>query len=76
MTAELIDPTLGSSEPDRFWTLANASEACPLVMSPLCWTLWLRAFELGTRGSLYDFGILPRTEVHLPEDPMCVPETG
>lgn len=69
MTAELTDPTLGSSEPDRFWTLANASEACPLVMSPLCWTLWLRAFELGTRGSLYDFGILPRSEVHLPDDP-------
>ena len=69
MTAELTDPTLGRSEPDRFWTLANASEACPLVMSPLCWTLWLRAFEMGTRGSLYDFGILPRSEVHLPDDP-------
>lgn len=69
MTVELSDPTLGRSEPDRFWTLANASEACPLVMSPLCWTLWLRAFELGTRGSLYDFGILPRSEVHLPDDP-------
>src|SRR5581483_854518 len=69
VTAELTDPTLGSSEPDRFWTLANASEACPLVMSPLCWTLWLRAFELGTRGSLHDFGILPRSEVYLPDDP-------
>jgi pyruvate,water dikinase len=69
MSSEPVDPTLGSSEPDRYWTLAQASEACPLVMTPLCWTLWVRASELGTRGSLYDFGLLPRREVRLPEDP-------
>jgi pyruvate,water dikinase len=63
------DPTLGASEPGRYWTLANASEAAPLVMTPLCWTLWRRSSELGTRGSLYDFGLLPRAEVRLPDDP-------
>lgn len=69
MQAELLDPTRGESEPDRFWTLANASEAAPLIMTPLCWTLWRRSSELGTRGSMYDFGILPRREIRLPADP-------
>jgi len=39
-SAPLTDPILGSSEPDRLWTLTNAGEATPDVLSPLCWSLW------------------------------------
>lgn len=66
---EASDPTLGSSEPDRYWSTANTGEATPAVLSPLCWSFWGDQFELASRRSLYDFGILPRREVRAPDDP-------
>jgi hypothetical protein len=31
---ELFDPVHGSSDPDRYWTLTNAAEATPDILSP------------------------------------------
>ena len=63
------DPTRGTSAPTRLWTFSNIAEACPLVLSPLCWTVWLPANELGFREAYFRMGIIRRDEVRLPEDP-------
>jgi pyruvate,water dikinase len=59
----LIDPIRGESQPDRCWTLANVNEATPLVLTPLEWSIWGTAVELGALGSWCDFGFLPAAEV-------------
>jgi pyruvate,water dikinase len=65
---ELIDPLRGSSEPGRFWTLANTSEVTPGVLKPLDWSVWDN-FELATRAGWHDLGIMAASEVFLPRDP-------
>lgn len=69
MLEESRDPTRGASEPDRLWTFTNVAEACPLTMSPLCWTFWLPGNEVGFRDAYYRMGIVPRSEVTMPDDP-------
>ncbi|WP_040839763.1 PEP-utilizing enzyme [Nocardia brevicatena] len=66
--AEVFDPVLGSSEPQRFWTLANASEVTPGIMTPMCWSVW-NHFEVAGREAWYDLGIMRRKDVYLPDDP-------
>jgi pyruvate,water dikinase len=66
---EITDPIRGWTEPGRCWTLANVSEATPEVLSPLCWSVWSDAVELGARGAWRDFGILPAREVRSSDDP-------
>jgi hypothetical protein len=39
-TAPVTDPCGASSDPGRLWTLINAGEAKPDILSPLCWSLW------------------------------------
>ena len=68
-SAPLTDPILGSSEPDRLWTLTNAGEATPDVLSPLCWSLWGTGVEFASRGGLYDFGMLGSSALRVPDDP-------
>jgi pyruvate,water dikinase len=65
----ISDPTRGTSEPGRCWTLTNVAEATPEVLSPLCWSVWGDNFERGARQAWYEFGILPRREVRVPDDP-------
>ncbi|MGH9009522.1 MAG: PEP-utilizing enzyme, partial [Acidimicrobiia bacterium] len=65
---EITDPTRGSSEPGRLWTLTNMSEATPDVLSPLCWSVWGDHLEVAARQAWADFGILPRREVRMPAD--------
>jgi phosphohistidine swiveling domain-containing protein len=69
MENESYDPIRGSSEPDRFWSGTNISEAAPDVLSPMCWSFWSDAAELGWRGSLGQIGVLPRRMVVVPPDP-------
>lgn len=64
----LVDPIRGESQPDRCWTLANVNEATPLVLTPLEWSIWGKAVELGARGAWCDFGFIPRSEVTEPAD--------
>jgi len=65
----LTDPIRGSSEPNRLWTLTNVGEATPEILSPLCWSLWGRGVEFASRGGLYDFGVLSRSALVVPNDP-------
>jgi pyruvate,water dikinase len=67
--ADLTDPIRGRSEPDRMWTLTNAGEATPDILSPLCWSLWGSGVELASRAGIYDFGVLPRSALVVPDDP-------
>jgi phosphohistidine swiveling domain-containing protein len=65
----LSDPIRGSSEPGRLWTLTNVGEATPDILSPLCWSLWGTGVEFASRGGLYDFGVLGRSALRVPDDP-------
>ncbi|MDT5289417.1 MAG: pyruvate, water dikinase [Mycobacterium sp.] len=67
--ADLTDPIRGRSEPDRMWTLTNVGEATPDILSPLCWSLWGGGVELASRAGIYDFGVLPRSALVVPDDP-------
>ncbi len=66
---DLHDPTNGTSEPTRYWSTANIGEAMPDVLSPMCWSFWGPGLEAGARLAYYDFGILPKAEVRVPDDP-------
>lgn len=68
MASRPEDPVRGSSEPTRFWTLANTSEVTPGVLTPLDWSVWDN-FELATRMGWCDLGIMAPEEVFLPSDP-------
>lgn len=65
----MTDPTRGSSEPRRLWTLTNTGEATPDILSPLCWSVWGAGVEFASRGGLYDFGVLPSSALAVPDDP-------
>lgn len=68
MAGSVADPIRGESEPGRWWTLTNVSEATPLVLAPLEWSYWTRALEFGGRGAWCDFGLLRPSEVYQPLD--------
>jgi pyruvate,water dikinase len=66
---ELSDPLHGTSEPDRFWTTTNVAEATPDILSPLCWDIWSDGLERAWLRSMFDFGLLARSETVLQPDP-------
>jgi len=66
---DLHDPTNGTSEPTRYWSTANIGEAMPDVLSPMCWSFWGPGLEAGARLAYRDFGILPKEELRVPDDP-------
>lgn len=68
MYTNVTDPIRGTSEPDRYWTSTNLGEACPEVMSPMCWSVWERSAELGWLYSMYAFGVLPKKKVTVSPD--------
>jgi pyruvate,water dikinase len=53
------DPTLGTSQPGRYWTTTNLGEAAPDVLSPMCTEIWGRSAEIGWLFSMQVFGVLP-----------------
>lgn len=69
MKLELSDPTEGTSEPGRYWTQANISEACPAVLTPLCWSVWIRCPQISMRQCWYDLGLVPKTALVPDTDP-------
>ena len=71
---QITDPVHGTSEPGRYWTLANTGEVTPGILSPLDWSVWDN-FELAVREAWCDLGIMARSEVYLPDDPN-VRQTG
>lgn len=67
-TEELFDTVHGSSEPNRFWTLANTGEVTPGILAALDWSVWDN-FELAVRQAWCDLGIMNKRDVYLPTDP-------
>ncbi|WP_019873694.1 PEP-utilizing enzyme [Sporichthya polymorpha] len=56
---EISDPTLGTSEPGRYWTTTNLGEAAPDVLSPMDMSIWGETAERGWLFSMKVFGVLP-----------------
>lgn len=69
MHSPITDPTLGSSEPGRYWTSTNLGEATPEVMSPMCWSVWADAAEISWLRAMHDFGVITRKQVFASPDP-------
>ena len=63
------DNLQGVSGPDEYWSTGNIGEALPGVMTPLSWSLWAPAIEVGTRSGFHALGAARRDEVSLPADP-------
>jgi phosphohistidine swiveling domain-containing protein len=57
--ASVSDPTLGTSEPGRYWTTTNLGEAAPDVLSPMDVSIWGETAERGWLYSMKVFGVLP-----------------
>jgi phosphohistidine swiveling domain-containing protein len=67
-----LDPTgplHAESRPDRFWSTTNVGEAMPGVATPLGWSLWAPAVDLGVRDCFARMGALRRDEVKVQADP-------
>ena len=60
-------PVHSESGPDTFWSTTNVGEALPGVATPLGWSLWGPAVELGVRDCFARLGALPRSEVRVPD---------
>jgi phosphohistidine swiveling domain-containing protein len=67
-----IDPTgplHTTSRPRQYWSTANVGEAMPGVATPLGWSLWGPAVDLGVKDCFARMGALPRDQVRLAADP-------
>ena len=63
------DPVHGRSAPDAYWSTANLAEAMPGVLTPLGWSVWGPASELGARAAFYAMGAVPAAERFIPAQP-------
>jgi pyruvate,water dikinase len=62
-------PLHSESRPDSFWSTTNVGEAMPGIATPLGWSLWGPAVDLGVRDCFSRLGALPRSEVRVQSDP-------
>lgn len=60
------DPRHSSSAGDTLWTTVNVAEAIPGVITPLGWSIWGPASDLGMRKTFAAFGVLTGPEVQGP----------
>lgn len=63
------DPTHSRSDPHSYWTTTNMAEAVPGVMTPLGWTVWGPATELGARSGLRAIGAFRAEQARIPDRP-------
>src|SRR5687768_11891838 len=61
------DPIHDGDDTNAAWTTVNAAEAMPGVSTPLAWTWWQPACELGLRGAFADIGVKPTADVRIPD---------
>ena len=66
---ELDGPLHTESRPNQFWSTTNVGEAMPGVATPLGWSLWGPAVDLGVRDCFARMGALPRKDVRVQDDP-------
>jgi phosphohistidine swiveling domain-containing protein len=62
-------PLHSESRPNSFWSTTNVGEAMPGIATPLGWSLWGPAVDLGVRDCFARMGALPRSEVRAQSDP-------
>jgi phosphohistidine swiveling domain-containing protein len=56
------------SRDDQHWGTANLGEAMPGVLTPLGWSIWGPAAELGVRNTFARMGALEPSKILVPED--------
>ena len=61
------DPLEHHSGDRTGWTVTNAAEAMPGVLSPLGASFWIPTCEIGLRTAFCDLGVLPKREVRIPQ---------
>src|SRR5436853_6756780 len=66
-TSSTGDPVHEEPAAERSWSRVNMAEALPGVQTPLTWTFWAPAIELGMRGAFCDLGIIRASAVRVPE---------
>ena len=69
LTLDPTGPLHTDSAPDRFWSTTNVGEAMPAVATPLGWSLWGPAVDLGVRDCFARMGALARSDVRVQQDP-------
>jgi phosphohistidine swiveling domain-containing protein len=60
------DPVHGRSAATSYWSTSNLAEAMPGVLTPLGWSVWGPASELGARDAFYAMGAIPAAERAIP----------
>jgi pyruvate,water dikinase len=65
----LLYGTTAVTTPDRLWSLANFGELITAPVTPLCWSVWHRGLETGSRAAYADFGVLHPRDIEPPTDP-------
>ena len=50
------------SGPETFWSTTNLGEALPGVITPLGWSVWMPAIDIGVRDSFYRMGAISKAE--------------
>ena len=69
MVTKAPNPIHGTSEPTASWSTVNLSEAVPGPVTPLGWTVWAEAGELGARVPFYLLGAISKAMQGVPERP-------
>ncbi|HEV7861114.1 MAG TPA: PEP-utilizing enzyme [Acidimicrobiia bacterium] len=66
MVVTAPNPIHGTSAPTASWSTVNLSEAVPGPVTPLGWSVWSPAGELGGRVPFYAMGAIPKALLALP----------
>jgi pyruvate,water dikinase len=66
MVVTTPNPIHGTSAPTASWSTVNLSEAVPGPVTPLGWSVWSPAGELGGRVPFYAMGAIPKSLLALP----------
>ena len=69
MVVATPNPIHGTSAPTASWSTVNLSEAVPGPVTPLGWSVWSPAGELGGRVPFYAMGAIPKSLLALPTRP-------
>jgi pyruvate,water dikinase len=67
MVVSTPNPIHGTSAAHSSWSTVNLSEAVPGPVTPLGWSVWAPAGELGGRVPFYAMGAMPKTMLGQPE---------
>ena len=62
LTVDPRGPIHLESGPETFWSTTNLGEALPGVTTPLGWSVWMPAIDIGVRDSFYRMGAISKAE--------------